>query len=231
MQKTDKNLRLAIPSGRIQASVIELLQRVMVTEAINTRDYRMDVSRLGISLKRLKPSIIPFMVGLGSMDIGFCGKDWIAEHGVDVVTLADLGTDAVSIIAAAPRGVTLSSLRVTSPVVIATEYPNLARMWAERHGLDAFVFRTGGTTEAFPPDDADCIVDNTSTGATLRANGLEVIDEIMGSSTVLIASKAAWLDPRKRPRIEAFCCQLGLGMDDGFGNPESQRQLVSVAYD
>ena len=41
----------------------------------------------------------------------------------------------------------------------------------------------GGATEVFPPDDADCIVDNTASGSTLRANNLQIVDELMQSST------------------------------------------------
>ena len=48
--------------------------------------------------------------------------------------------------------------------------------------------RSYGATEVFPPEDADCIVDNTATGATLRANGLAVVDELMSSSTRLYAN-------------------------------------------
>ena len=59
------------------------------------------------------------------------------------------------------------------------------------------------------PEDADCIVDNTATGATLRANGLEIIDELMTSSTRLYASERAMGDPAKRERIEAFAMIVG----------------------
>ena len=44
-----------------------------------------------------------------------------------------------------------------------------------------------GATEVFPPEDADCIVDNMATGETLQANGLVVVDELMRSSTRLYA--------------------------------------------
>ncbi len=49
--------------------------------------------------------------------------------------------------------------------------------------------RAYGATESLPPDDADLIVDNTATGATLKANGLEIIETLMTSTTRLFASK------------------------------------------
>ena len=73
-------------------------------------------------------------------------------------------------------------------ITIASEYPELAKRWIEENQLDAEVLQTFGATEVFPPEDADCIIDNTATGSTLRANGLQIIDEIMTSSTRLYAS-------------------------------------------
>ena len=64
--------------------------------------------------------------------------------------------------------------------------------------------RSYGATEVFPPEDADLIIDNVATGATLRANGLVVYDTIMRSSTRLYASRRAMNDPLKRSRIESL---------------------------
>src|SRR5438093_443233 len=60
----------------------------------------------------------------------------------------------------------------------------------------------GYRPEVFPPEDADVIVDNTATGATLEANGLVVVDELMRSSTRLYANPAALEDPARRRRID-----------------------------
>jgi len=54
----------------------------------------------------------------------------------------------------------------------------------------------------FPPEDADVIVDNTATGATLEANGLVVVDELMRSSTRLYANPLALEDRARRRRID-----------------------------
>ncbi|MCB1971038.1 MAG: hypothetical protein KDG54_11580, partial [Geminicoccaceae bacterium] len=59
--------------------------------------------------------------------------------------------------------------------------------------------------EVFPPEDADCIVDNTATGATLVANGLQIFAEVMRSSTRLYAHPRSLDVPEKRGRIEFFC--------------------------
>jgi ATP phosphoribosyltransferase-like protein len=66
------------------------------------------------------------------------------------------------------------------------------------------LIRSYGATEVLPPEDADCIIDNTATGATLEANNLRIIDELMVSTTRLYASKSAMENPIKREQIERF---------------------------
>ena len=76
--------------------------------------------------------------------------------------------------------------------------------WLDRRGFDGRIVRSYGATEVFPPEDADCIVDNTATGATLKANGLMIFDELMRSSTRLYACPRSLEQPGKRARIEHF---------------------------
>lgn len=68
--------------------------------------------------------------------------------------------------------------------------------------------RSHGATEVFPPEDADCIVDNTATGATLRDNDLEILALVMRSSTRLYASRAAMDDPERRGAVEHLALLL-----------------------
>ena len=70
-----------------------------------------------------------------------------------------------------------------------------------------------GATEVFPPEDADCIVDNMATGETLRANGLVVVDELMRSSTRLYANAHALEREAKRERIERLVLLLRSVLD------------------
>jgi ATP phosphoribosyltransferase-like protein len=70
------------------------------------------------------------------------------------------------------------------------------------------VLQTFGATEVFPPEDADCLIDNAATGATLRANGLVVVDEVLRSSTRLYANPAAMERREVRERIEGLVVLL-----------------------
>ena len=142
------------------------------------------------------------MLHIGSRDIGFAGADWVAELQADVVELLDTGLDPVRIVAAAPGELLVHGDLPNRGLIVASEYESLTRAWIDRRGLDARLVRSYGATEAFPPEDADCIVDNTATGSTLVAHGLVIIDELMRSSTRVYAYRQALSDPVRREAID-----------------------------
>jgi ATP phosphoribosyltransferase len=149
----------------------------------------------------MKPQNVGELLELGSHDAGFTGLDWIRESGAGVVEVLDLGLDVVRIVAAVPAETEESQLKAKK-LVVATEYVSLAGDWLKKKGYNFRIVRTYGATEVFPPDDADMIVDNTSSGQTLKDNGLRILDTLMESSTRFVASRLALEDPEKRNRIE-----------------------------
>ena len=136
--------------------------------------------------------------------MGFAGEDWIQETGTELVELLDTGLNPVRLVVAAPTEILENGKLPNRKIVIATEYPTLAKQWVAKNGIDAEILQTFGATEVFPPEDADCIIDNTATGSTLRANGLQIIDDVMTSSTRLYASKEAVADPDRKKVIDDF---------------------------
>lgn len=202
-------LKLALPKGRMADGVNALLAEAGMPVRAAARNYRPSIGMDGVHVKILKPHAIVEMLGDGTRDLGFAGKDWVVETGVEPVELLDTGLDTVRLIAAAP-----SSLLVDGklpgrgeggrPLVVASEYMNITQGWIDRTGLNATLRRSYGATEVLPPDDCDCIVDNTATGSTLEANRLDIIDTLMISSTRLYASKAAMENTAKREMIESF---------------------------
>ena len=116
----------------------------------------------------------------------------------------DLGFDPVRIVAAIPEARDYDKL-LKGKVTIATEYQNLSRKWVETKKIDGKIFRTWGTSEGFVQDTDDSIaqilIDNTSTGSSLKANRLKIVDTLMESSTRMYASKEAMNDPEKKQKI------------------------------
>ena len=166
------------------------------------RGYRPTLSLEGFETKILKPQNIVEMLEAGSRDLGFAGTDWVEEKGADLVELLDTGLDPVRIVAAAGPDFLEDGRPRAASFIVATEYERLTRRWLVQRGLDGRVVRSYGATEVFPPEDADCVVDNTATGATLKANGLVIFDDILRSSTRLYAHPRSLDDGRKRARIE-----------------------------
>ncbi|MCL1958055.1 MAG: ATP phosphoribosyltransferase [Spirochaetes bacterium] len=194
-------LRILIPKGRIFDNVARLFSEAGFPISLADRTYRPSLGADWLDAKIMKPQNVGELLELGSHDAGFTGIDWIKESGADVEEILDLGFDKVRIIAAVPQDYDETKLR-SKKLVVATEYVNLAEAWLKSSGYDYRILRTYGATEVFPPDDADMIIDNTSSGQTLRDNGLKIIGTILESSTRFTASRSALADPEKRRRIE-----------------------------
>ncbi|MFO0590824.1 MAG: ATP phosphoribosyltransferase [Polyangiaceae bacterium] len=202
MTTTEGSLRFALPKGRMQNGVFALFADAGIGLREGARNYRPELSLPGFEVKLLKPQSIVEMLHHGSRDLGFAGADWVAELSADLVELFDTGLDPVRLVAAAPVDLLVDGALPARRLVIASEYARLAKSWATRAGVDAEVVRSYGATEVYPPEDADMIVDNTSTGATLAANGLAIVSDLMRSSTRLYANPRTLEDPARRSRIE-----------------------------
>ncbi len=203
-----KVLKIALPKGRMQEGVFRLLSDAGLPIKGDDRDYRPRLPSPDLDAKILKPRNTLEMLHAGTRDLGFAGSDWVEELGVELTDMLDTGLDPVRLVAAAPVAILVDGRLPRRPLVVASEYENIARRWIAGRDLDATFVRSYGATEVFPPDDADCIVDNTATGSTLRANGLEIVDELLRSSTRLYANPKALEDPWKRDTIEAIVLLL-----------------------
>jgi ATP phosphoribosyltransferase len=195
-------IRLGLPKGRMKEGVFRLLGDAGVSLRETARSYRPQISIGDYDVKVLKPHNIVKMLHVGRRDLGFAGADWVAELGADLVEVLDTGMDPVQLVAAAPSDLLVGGKLPDRELVIASEYERLTRQWIDARGMRATFVLSHGATEVFPPEDADCIVDNTATGSTLRQNNLDIVDVVMRSSTRLYASRAAMDDPGRRDRIE-----------------------------
>lgn len=195
-------LRVGLPKGHMQDAVLKLLADAGIRVTATARGYRPSISLPACEAKILKPQNIVEMLELGSRDVGFAGADWVGELGADVVEVLDTELDPVRVVVAAPVGLFRDGAPPERRLLVASEYERLTREWIAERGLEADFILSYGATEVFPPEDADIIVDNTATGSTLRANGLEIVDTLVTSSTRLYASPAAMMDAGKRARID-----------------------------
>ena len=196
-----EKLRVLVPKGRIFDNVSRLFADAGFPLVMTDRTYRPRTGADWLDIKIMKPQNVGELLELGSHDVGFTGIDWIRESGADAEEVLNCGFDKVAIVAAVPAEKDDAVLRKKT-LVAATEYVNLAGKWLSEQGYTYRILRTYGATEVFPPDDADMIIDNTSTGQTLKDNGLRIVDTLLESSTRFFASKPAMADNGKRRRIE-----------------------------
>ncbi|MDJ0840323.1 MAG: ATP phosphoribosyltransferase [Acidobacteriota bacterium] len=194
-------LKMVVPKGRMFKKIDDLLRDSGIKLVAADRSYRPRCSDESLEIKLLKSANIPPLIALNQHDCGFAGADWVREQKADVETIVDLGFDPVRIVAAIPEDWDWNEVKQRH-IIVVSEYRNLCGEFLREHGVDFTFLRSYGATEVFPPEDADLIVDNTSTGSTLVANRLKIIGTVMHSATCFIANKRALDDPEKRGLIE-----------------------------
>lgn len=207
---SDSPVKLIIPKGRLQDKVLALLAHIGIELTFSHRSYRPVCSDPEVSVKLVKAQNIPSLIALDRHDAGFTGKDWVLENEPlyptapsKPVELLDLGFNPVQIVAAVPEELAHNNSYKTQRIVIASEYQVLTEKYIAQNKLDAYFIKTYGATEALPPEDADMIVDNTATGATLRQNRLTIVDELLRSTTCFVGNQKTLNNcPAKKEKLE-----------------------------
>lgn len=216
-------LVIAVPSkGRLQENAAAFFQRagLPMVQPGGARDYR---ARLGgmdnVEVLFLSASDIVTHLASGAAHLGVTGEDLVreqipqADDAVELMT--PLGFGHANVVVAVPQAwIDVRSMGDLEDVAadlrlrhgrrlrIATKYVNLTRNWFARHGVSDYrIVESLGATEGAPASGtAEAIVDITTTGATLVANNLKVLDDgvILRSEAHLVASMRADWTPAAR---------------------------------
>jgi ATP phosphoribosyltransferase len=189
-------LRIALPNkGRLAEEARELFNDAGLE--VRVRGDRALTASLGGEFEAIfvRAQDIPEFVADGAADAGVTGWDLVCESERPLDALLDLGFGRCRIVVAAREdsGVhamaDLDALGTAAPVRVATVFPRVTARFFERAGRAAVVVPISGAVEIAPHlGIADAIVDITSTGSTLRVNGLREIATVLESSARLIAS-------------------------------------------
>src|SRR5262245_10437257 len=180
-------------------------------------DYRGTINGLDdIEVAYLSASEITSQLAAGAVHLGITGEDLVREmipKADDKVVLIDgLGFGFANVVVAVPQAwIDVRSMADLDDVAtafrrkhdrrmrVATKYINLTRGFFAKVGLiDYRIVESSGATEGAPAaGSAELIVDITTTGTTLAANSLKVVDDgtILRSQANLVAARgAAWGD-------------------------------------
>jgi ATP phosphoribosyltransferase len=213
-------LLIAVPSkGRLQENTTAFFARagLLLKQEGGSRDYRGTMRDLpGVEILFLSASEIVSKLATGEVHFGVTGEDLIREAVVDadkkIDMLAPLGFGHANVVVAVPKGwIDASTMADLEEIAadfhaqhgrrmrVATKYVNLTRQYFAEHGVaDYRIVESLGATEGAPASGtAEFIVDITTTGSTLDANALKIIDDgvILCSQANLVASLMAdWSD-------------------------------------
>ena len=220
-------LVLALPSkGRLMEQCAAMLAKagLVIAKSGSARSYKGDIAELpGVEVNFVSSSEIAQLLKSGAAHLGITGEDLLRETIADcderVAFLRPCGFGQADVVVAVPAAwidvrhmsdleeMASSFRRVHGRRVrVATKYMNLTRRFFSLKGVTGYrIVESLGATEGAPAALlAELIVDITTTGATLRANGLEMLDDgvILKSQANLVSSNAAPWSPELR-RLEA----------------------------
>ena len=192
-RKTDGFINVALPKGRLGEKVYAMFADAgyeCPTILEPNRKLIFENAARGIRYFWVKPSDVAIYVEHGAADIGVCGKDILAEYEPDVYELLDLKKGKCKMAVAAPKGFTDDT---SQTLRVATKFANIAKAYYRAKGRIIDIIHLNGSIEIAPILGlSDVIVDIVETGATLRENDLEVIDDVLPISARLIANKSSY---------------------------------------
>lgn len=228
------SITIALPSkGRMKDDALAVFEKagLRIVSAGNDRSYRGRVEGVeDIEIAYLSASEIARELGNGGVDLGITGEDLVREDLSDVdnqVTIcARLGFGRADVVVAVPEvwvdvdamadlGDVASDFRARHGrrLRIATKYWRLTqRFFSAQHGIQVYrIVESLGATEGAPASgQADIIVDITSTGSTLSANHLKVLDDgiILKSEACLVQSLVRQRNASDQASLQALLARL-----------------------
>jgi ATP phosphoribosyltransferase len=209
-------LVLAVPAkGRLQENAESFFARsgLSLIKPRGARDYRGAIAGLeGVEVAYLSASEITAQLAAGAVHLGVTGEDLVREMIPDadkrVVLIEGLGFGFANVVVAVPQAwIDVRTMADIDDVAtafrhhhdrkmrVATKYINLTRDFFSSHGIiDYRIVESSGATEGAPAaGSAEMIVDITTSGATLSANGLKIVEDgtMLRSQANLVAARAA----------------------------------------
>jgi ATP phosphoribosyltransferase len=212
-------ITIALSKGRIFEETLPLLAAAGIVPKENPEESRkliIETNRPDVRVVIVRASDTPTYVQYGAADLGIAGKDVLLEHGgAGLYQPLDLEIAKCRLCVAVPKGFDYeAAVKKGARLRVATKYITTAREHFAEKGVHVDLIKLYGSMELAPLVGlADAIVDLVSSGGTLKANNLEVAEEMLPISSRLVVNQAALKMKRDllQPVIEAFAGAVAAG--------------------
>ena len=192
----ERYLTFALGKGRLANKTLELLEKIGITcEEIKDKDSRKLIfvnEELKLKFFLAKATDVPTYVEYGAADIGVVGRDTILEEDKKIYEVLDLDIGKCRMCVAGPESAR-ELLNSGQMIRVATKYPKIAKdyFFNKKHQT-VEIIKLNGSIELAPIVGlSEVIVDIVETGATLRENGLEVLEEILPLSARMVVNQVS----------------------------------------
>jgi ATP phosphoribosyltransferase len=186
-----KPLRIAVPNkGTLSESGSAMLVEAGYVGRRDPRALTVPDPRNGVEFFYLRPRDIATYVGSGALDVGITGRDLLLDSDTQALEVEALGFGHSTFRFAGPASI--KDIAQLEGKRVATSYPRLVGNFLSHAGVSADLVSLDGAVEsAVRLGVADAVADVVSTGATLKAQGLEIFGPvILESEAVLISADA-----------------------------------------
>jgi ATP phosphoribosyltransferase len=194
-------LTVALPKGRIAEETLDIFEDIF-DEKFIFEDRKLILKKGNFQFLLVRNQDVPSYVTYGAADLGVVGLDVLEEKELDLVKLLDLQIGKCKVCIGMKNEDTLD---MNAPeIIVATKMENIAKKYFESKAMAVKVIKLYGSIELAPIVGlSDAIVDIVETGATMKQNGLKVVETIMDSSAHLIANKNSFLS-KKREILDLY---------------------------
>ncbi len=189
-------LTIALTKGRLANETLKLFARAGITSGgaddKGTRKLIFTNEKMGIRFFLAKGPDVPTYVAYGAADIGIVGRDTILEEGRKIYEVMDLGYGRCRMCICGPESAR-AALRSGDQIRVATKYPRIAKdYFLNRKHQTVEIIKMNGSIELAPIVGlSEVICDIVETGATLRENGLTVLEEVCPLSARVVVNQVS----------------------------------------
>ncbi len=188
-------LTVALPKGRIAEETLLIFEKIFKVP-FQFDDRKLILEANGFRFLLVRNQDVPAYVLHQSADIGVVGLDVLEEKDEDLLRLLDLGIGKCKVCVGIQND---KNIDYAAPELkVATKMTNIAQKYFSKKAMAVEIIKLYGSIELAPLVGlADVIVDVVETGATMKQNGLKVVETIMESSAYLIANKNSFIEKKE----------------------------------